>query len=82
MDCREKALEVEDLLNQPLHGNDLALAISVDPYLERFLQDAERDNIVRFLITHFLNRNINEETNVDPIDNKPRSSTIMLQCSC
>ena len=44
VDCHDEALEVQDLLNQPLHGDDLAPAVKVDPYHERLLHDAERDN--------------------------------------
>jgi hypothetical protein len=47
VDCRGIALEVEDLLNQPLHGDDLLSAVQVGTYHERGLHDAERDNIVR-----------------------------------
>ncbi len=49
MGCCDKALEVKDLLNQPLHGDDLTSAVSIDPYFESFLKDAERDRIIRFL---------------------------------
>lgn len=75
MGCCDKALEVKDLLNQPLHGDDLTSAVSIDPYFESFLKDAERDRIIRFLqsvlkkrsILHIaLDRNQALETNAHP----------------
>uniref|UniRef100_A0A0A9BXE2 Uncharacterized protein n=1 Tax=Arundo donax TaxID=35708 RepID=A0A0A9BXE2_ARUDO len=37
--CCDKAPEVEDLLNQPLHGNDLTSAVSVDSNSKILLKD-------------------------------------------
>jgi hypothetical protein len=71
VDCRDIALEVEDLLNQPLHGDDLTSAVDVDPYRESVLHDAERDNIVRFL-----DRDNDREINVDPRDNSLNDSAV------
>jgi hypothetical protein len=71
VDCRDIALEVEDLLDQPLHGDDLTSAVHVDPYRESVLHDAERDNIVRFL-----DRDNDQEINVDPRDNSLNDSAV------
>lgn len=51
MSCCDKTLEVEDLLNQPLHGNNLTLAVGIDPNFKYLLKDAERDQAVKLMLS-------------------------------
>jgi len=38
--CCDKTLKVEDLLNQPLHGNNITPAVNIDPNFKCLLEDA------------------------------------------
>jgi hypothetical protein len=55
--CCDETLEVEDLLNQPLHGNNLTPAVSIDPNIEGLLKDAERNHATRLMLHIKLNTN-------------------------
>jgi len=59
--CCDKTLEVEDLLNQPLHGNNLTLVVGIDPNFKSLLKDAERDQAVKLMLRIELNRNKEKE---------------------
>ena len=41
--CCDKTLKVEDLLNQPLHGNNITPAVNIDPNFKCLLKDAEKN---------------------------------------
>lgn len=57
MRCCEKTLEVEDLLNQPLHRNNLTLAVGIDPNFKSLLKNAESDQSVKLMLHIQLDRN-------------------------
>jgi hypothetical protein len=73
MGCCDKTLEVEDLLNQPLHGNNLTLAVDIDPNLKSFSKNADRDQAVKLMLYIELNRNKEKEYEKKNLSEEQRS---------
>jgi hypothetical protein len=73
MGCCDKTLEVEDLLNQPLHGNNLTLAVDIDPNLKSFSKNADRDQAVKLMLYIELNRNKEKEYEKKKLSEEQRS---------
>ena len=74
MGCCDKTLEVEDLLNQPLHGNNFTLAVGVNgPKFKSLLKDAERDQAVKLMLYIELNRNKEKEYEKKNLSEEQRS---------
>jgi hypothetical protein len=62
--CCDKALEVEDLLNQPLHCNDLTSGVSIESNFKILQRDAEREQITRSVLCVELDSYKNTQDNL------------------
>jgi hypothetical protein len=52
----DKTLKVEDLLNQPLHGNNITPAVNIHTNFKCLLKDAENNQATTLLLHINLNR--------------------------